>query len=741
MSEGEKKYTLQGDAAKKTITDDKFDLSEIAHSIAALLMNRVSADGYTIGISGEWGSGKTTLVNFVVEDIEKKKSLTHKIMRFDPWLVGKRDILIHEFFNGLLAKIVEFRSNSVLEEKIKNEDPGRLEALIAKIEKYRELLDGAAKVVATAAPFDPSQHAGVAAFFLKVLGQAAAMVTKFFKPKPKTLEGLREAIKEDLNALEKLSPGTRFIIVIDEMDRLDPEESVEILRLIRAVADFPLVTYIVCFDRGYLAKQVQRVIGVGDGHEYLEKIFQNILTLPPQEPFALRRLAAAMLQERFPDEFNYSDSPDRGAERAAIFFDRWAGKFLTTPRQCVRFVEAVTFGWPYLEGEADFIDYAWLQLIRLQRHDLYKWVRDYVVNVGSLRDGGRPGDQEAVGEAVKLVDILEAAGWTSERDYSGISYFLPGMKHFTDTGKRRVLEPDEGELSSFELGQRLGSPSHWRMYFAFDLPSYALSDDDIHRFRDAASASNIEEGSEIIRTLLRRPHAQAGHFLATFLERLHDTRDNLTAEEQAGILKIFGDVMDEVKPESEGFFSFIGPWRRAELILGPPAGPALRAVVEHGKALNWISDALRSQGFAFGRPERSRERPDEQWLDEQGFDECLSICLRRIRLLGIEGILKAPQPVTMLFLWHQLGDTEKLKELIDAFVIPDDAFVRFLDGLRGWADSSARGRYRSLQTTSVQPFLHPEIVDTRLKWIIANDAAPKSLIELAKDIESSWDFR
>lgn len=55
------------------------------------------ATGVVIGLTGPWGSGKSSVVNLVHENIR----VTHPsalVIKFDPWLISNRDALIHEFF-------------------------------------------------------------------------------------------------------------------------------------------------------------------------------------------------------------------------------------------------------------------------------------------------------------------------------------------------------------------------------------------------------------------------------------------------------------------------------------------------------------------------------------------------------------------------------------------------------------------------------------------------------------------
>ena len=53
---------------------------------------------------GEWGSGKTSLLNMVIEEIADKDSHA-VILRFNPWLCSDSKQLISQFFKQLATAI------------------------------------------------------------------------------------------------------------------------------------------------------------------------------------------------------------------------------------------------------------------------------------------------------------------------------------------------------------------------------------------------------------------------------------------------------------------------------------------------------------------------------------------------------------------------------------------------------------------------------------------------------------
>ncbi|ARJ44370.1 hypothetical protein B1H58_20325 (plasmid) [Pantoea alhagi] len=80
-----------------------------------------------------------------------------------------------------------------------------------------------------------------------------------------------------------------FIILLDDLDRLEPAQAVEVVRLVKSVADFPRFRYVLCYDKAVLSQAIKRGLGVDDGELYLQKIVQISFSLPRPESFDLRR--------------------------------------------------------------------------------------------------------------------------------------------------------------------------------------------------------------------------------------------------------------------------------------------------------------------------------------------------------------------------------------------------------------------------------------------------------------------
>ncbi len=85
-------------------TEDTLNRCAFAKSLAKTILNYSFPSSFTIGLYGEWGSGKTSLLNMVfetIEDIDKDAV----ILRFNPWLCTDPKQLITQFFKQMATAI------------------------------------------------------------------------------------------------------------------------------------------------------------------------------------------------------------------------------------------------------------------------------------------------------------------------------------------------------------------------------------------------------------------------------------------------------------------------------------------------------------------------------------------------------------------------------------------------------------------------------------------------------------
>jgi hypothetical protein len=316
---------------------------------------------------------------------------------------------------------------------------------------------------------------------------------------------------------------------------------------------------------------------------------------------------------------------------------------------------------------------------------------------------------------------------------------LPGLKNFSggDAGSIVFKFEPANEWAKYEAGRRLGSPSHWRFYFAFSKPSYALGDAEITGFLSAASTKS-QQGTAYLRSLLEKEHSTKGHYVEVLLDRLNDYPIEFTDDHQIGMTMAFVEVMDDVPVRP---FGVTDAWRLASRLLGKAVGPHFAEIVAKGKSINWIAHVMRDQGFALGVINPNQSDPNDQWMTLEEFDRAKLETFRRFRELGMPAIFDTPFPGQILWCWILLGGKDELIASLKVAMQSDEMFVKGLAAMRIWVDSSSRGLYQRLERQTVAELLDEPAARQRLVGLQGAANLPSEQQKLVKELLDTWDER
>jgi len=580
---------LQGDRPLAPDGHDELGFKDLSRVLAEALSRRSAQGGMTIGLEGRWGSGKSSLVNLIVQELEQLDEPRPTVLKFEPWLIGNRDALITSFFEELARTIAGIRK-------------GRGDATSASVQAAEDL---AKKLRLYAGYLGALAPAASLASVLNIPGsEVASRVLKGLRSFSKESKVERKPLVElkvDIETSLK-SMNAPIVVFIDDVDRLDPGEITEILRLVRSVADFPNVTYVLCYDPTIVSEAVQTTINIKEGVSYLEKIFQMTARVPAPEPFALRR----MFERRLSEFMTIDDRAKAG--RLAELIDVKGGAFLPTPRAVNRTLDALRFVYPTLRGKIDEPDLVWITFIRLNSPSLFDWIERYLASMAAVSSGRVSVTKESIkDEFDQLREILEIkANDEKIRKLPDLADYLPGVDTYNLNRDdhmpiyRLVGEPDRARAVA---NKRLSSPDHFRYYFALTIPSSAPREEEFREFFTAA-----ERGKEPLKSfLLSKGTVSAGPMgtrLEVILDRIRTgSTEALSPIAAKATLFALADVLDEPELLKE-IDSFLGPqlWREAELLLprlkGALVGDFQGAIVEafaQGKALGWLTDLLRHE--------------------------------------------------------------------------------------------------------------------------------------------------
>ncbi len=236
---------------------DKLDISR--HAMALTHFIQKSDTPITIGIQGEWGSGKTSLLNSIWSKLDESNEYKQI------WINSWENSLLCSPEEALLKIISEIIDN-MLDSDI---DVNRKD----KIKKAATgLMKGALRIGVTTA-----------------LGGKAGEVTEellgtdenTIKQLRQQLIGLSEEVRE-----RPTNPYQKIVIYVDDLDRVEPRDAVRILELLKNIFNVPGCVFVLAIDYQVVIKGLEGKFGkrTAENEWEFRAFFDKIIQLPFMMP-------------------------------------------------------------------------------------------------------------------------------------------------------------------------------------------------------------------------------------------------------------------------------------------------------------------------------------------------------------------------------------------------------------------------------------------------------------------------
>jgi predicted KAP-like P-loop ATPase len=243
---------LTVDKPIERIDEDFLNRKDFAKNIANAIINYSDKDNssLTIGLYGKWGSGKTSIINMITENIDDII-----IFKYEPWIFSDTQQLISNFFKEF-AKAIKHKDYAEDAKRIGEE----LETYASFFEPLSLIPEPTVSLLSMASK--------------KVFSSVGKASKKWGTLKSKSLSTTKLSIEKHLQKLNK-----KILIIIDDIDRLNNTEIRQIFQMVKILGNFPNTIYLSSMDREVVIEALSEV-QKGDGSEYLEKIINVPFIVP-----------------------------------------------------------------------------------------------------------------------------------------------------------------------------------------------------------------------------------------------------------------------------------------------------------------------------------------------------------------------------------------------------------------------------------------------------------------------------
>ena len=331
---------------------DRLRRGPFAKALAQHLQRVPLERGFAIAVLGEWGSGKTSVLNMVSEILAKSES-DIAILRLNPWLFRGSTDLVTLFFGELSVQLGQQSS-----EKLKSVGKAVLKLGLPM-----------------AASLFPVPGVGTAT------NVSDFLIDSWLRPS--SLDEKREEIRKTLK-----DAGSRIVVIIDDIDRLEPTETRDIMRLVRLTSDLPNLIFLLAFDGHRVAQSLGADEGEEEGKSYLEKIVQECSTLPLIPKYVLANLLTEylnqMMKTRSPVQL---DGRHWGSIRAYII-----EPLIGNVRDVKRYVNSLAVTLDFVGEEVALEDVLGLEAVRVLQPSMFEDLRmhaGYLTAITSNAGGRR----------------------------------------------------------------------------------------------------------------------------------------------------------------------------------------------------------------------------------------------------------------------------------------------------------------------------------------------------------------
>ncbi len=333
------------DQPVKTIEGDLLQRRRFIESLASALLLPPRSHCRVVSLEGMWGEGKTSAIEMALDLIGKRDAdLKPFVARVNPWQMGTKDALV-----GALLK--------ELSHIVRSEKRRQKVASFGKLAKELEAYVGALALLKA------EPHGAVISAIVRAWMWALSWLTR----RASDLQSQKNRVSA---AIAKT--GRPIIVVVDDLDRLLPEEVVEVVRFVRAVGDFERTTYLLAFDHARIIESLEQA-GVPSASRFLEKIVQLRIHLPPASAASIK----AILDQRLEDSAVYTSRRqfDESESRRVELYSFYIAPLLADVRTLLRVLARVEVTPIDVVREVEYWDVFAMNVILAVAPDVFEFIR------------------------------------------------------------------------------------------------------------------------------------------------------------------------------------------------------------------------------------------------------------------------------------------------------------------------------------------------------------------------------
>ena len=622
-------------------------------------------DGLVIGVFGKWGTGKTSILNMVVNEINYLSDNDDDspiIVKFSPWNYSDKDNLISIFFRVLKNRL----------------DMDKDEETRKKIGKaltdYSDALDALSLV--------PMVGSGLATI-LKTIAKAQGAELSKEVDIDTTKENL-ETVLDDTNQ--------KIIVIIDDIDRLTNTQIRDIFQLVKQVGNFPNIIYVLSMDRDVVCRALESVHNI-DGADYLEKIVQIPFEIPALMKLKLREIFLTKLEDTVKA---ISDKSKIDQSYWSEVFTYCIESYIKTLRDVNRVINTFQFRYKIFYEETSLEDMVALTTIEVLEPQLYQWIagnKDLLCSTYSHSLSTILRNKENY--RISICEEFKKLGINTDIGIKFLTTLFPVFADDIDENRVRYTS------SNIRETMRVAQEERFDSYFMFDLkgipvPRYVINDcinemalnNLITTITQINNDGNMEYFIDELRSLVDTiPYDRLRLLSSVILNNLYTFSNNsgflsLSAYTKAEFLAF--DIMSRINDENERY-------------------SLIKNVLENinKDQLGTIAHFINTIVLSHGRLEEDDESIEKQLINLQHLNDIKEIYALKIsEITQSEAILDIRGFYMAFYLWECI-DKDRAQNYLGNILKEDINILKFICAIANkWTSENNSGWYFPLDKFS-----------------------------------------
>ena len=473
---------LYPDSPIKDLGEDYLQQEKFVNRLKSVITDYNSQDSLTIQLRGEWGSGKSSVLNMLKNSLEEDSEKGPLVMYFNPWNFSTKNELIKSFFKELS---VIFKENMGDEE-------------FSKLNDFLNLI--MSSVVSLTPIF------GADSFF-SIIANIFSNILIWISKRSVDEKNLVD-VKNKLNSL-LIKNNRKIVVIVDDIDRLTNIEIEQVFQLTKSIADFSNMIYILAYDEKYAITALENN-GIHQPKEYIKKINQLQLDIPKANKLNLKEIFFERISEIFKKNhlnFDYYIIED-------IYYS-YLTNYFSTIRDINRYLNTLSFYLPLIKERVYINDFLRLTILQVFEYDIYLKIKnnpemfvesydfDYLISnhIPSIYYVHEKKAKEFYEELYKLAD--------NEEIVKKILYGLfPKLLYLEQNDKFKFKFNDSEYITDF----RIASSRSFNYYFTFNNIDNIILDEEFEHIIHNLSSSTFKETIDDLKR---------NNNLLSFLDHLH----------------------------------------------------------------------------------------------------------------------------------------------------------------------------------------------------------------------------